>query len=84
MDGGILMSGCQSDQTSADATPPGNPGKAYGAFSNAIQLILQENEAQLTNQELVLKARKLLKSRGFAQQPGLYCTDHHLHHTFIC
>ncbi|XP_028752403.1 metacaspase-4 [Neltuma alba] len=82
--GGILMSGCQSDQKSADASPPGNPGKAYGAFSNAIQLIIQETDAQVTNQELVLKATKLLKSQGFAQEPGLYCSDHHLHRTFVC
>ncbi|XP_028752451.1 metacaspase-5-like isoform X1 [Neltuma alba] len=82
--GGILISGCQSDQKSADANPPGNPGKAYGAFSNAIQLIIQETDAQVTNQELVLKARKLLKSQGFTQEPGLHCSDHHLHRTFVC
>ncbi|KAK4253496.1 hypothetical protein QN277_010160 [Acacia crassicarpa] len=84
VDGGILISGCQSDQQSADASPPGNPGQAYGAFSNAIQSIIQETHAQLTNQELVLKARNLLQSQGFAQEPGLYCSDHHLHRTFVC
>ncbi|XP_054811671.1 metacaspase-5-like [Prosopis cineraria] len=84
VDGGILMSGCQSDQKSADASPSGNSAKAYGAFSNAIQIIIQETDAQVTNQELVLKARKLLKSQGFAQEPGLYCSDHHLYQTFVC
>ncbi|XP_004293812.1 PREDICTED: metacaspase-4 [Fragaria vesca subsp. vesca] len=83
-DGGILISGCQTDQTSADATPSGDPSKAYGALSNAIQTILAETDGEITNQELVLRARKILKEQGYTQRPGLYCSDHHTDAPFVC
>lgn len=84
-DNGILISGCQTDQTSADASPPGGGShEAYGALSNAIQTIIAETDGQITNQELVLKARELLKSQGFTQRPGLYCSDHHVDAPFVC
>ncbi|KAJ6902468.1 metacaspase-4-like [Populus alba x Populus x berolinensis] len=83
-DGGILISGCQSDQTSADASPEGNPAEAYGAFSNAIQTILAETDGEISNQELVLRARKMLKKQGFVQRPGLYCSDRHVEAPFVC
>ncbi|XP_043688937.1 metacaspase-4-like [Telopea speciosissima] len=82
-DNGILLSGCQSDETSADATPSGNSKEAYGAFSNAIQTIIAESDGAITNQELVLKARRMLKSQGFTQRPGLYCSDYHVHVPFV-
>ncbi|TVU20026.1 hypothetical protein EJB05_36213, partial [Eragrostis curvula] len=71
---GILISGCQTDQTSADATMP--KGASFGALSNAIQAILAEH-GTVTNKELVLKARKMLSKQGYTQQPGLYCSDEH-------
>ncbi|KAM3683949.1 hypothetical protein ACJW31_11G004100 [Castanea mollissima] len=83
-DNGILISGCQTDQTSADATPGGSAAAAYGAFSNAIQTIIEETGGEITNQELVLRARQLLKSQGFSQRPGLYCSDHHVDAPFVC
>ncbi|XP_050278571.1 metacaspase-5 isoform X1 [Quercus robur] len=83
-DNGILISGCQTDQTSADATPGGNAAAAYGAFSNAIQTIIEETGGEITNQELVLRARQLLQSQGFSQRPGLYCSDHHVDAPFVC
>lgn len=83
LDNGILISGCQTDQTSADATPPGSVDGSYGALSNAIQTILQETEGDISNQQLVLKARKLLSRQGFAQQPGLYCSDDHVNDPFV-
>lgn len=83
-DSGILISGCQTNQTSADATPQGNAAESYGALSNAIQNILAESDGQITNQELVLKARDLLKRQGFTQQPGLYCSDYHVDTPFVC
>ncbi|XP_043688938.1 metacaspase-4-like [Telopea speciosissima] len=82
-DSGILISGCQTDQTSADATPSGNPKEAYGALSNAIQSIIAESDGAITNQELVSKARKILKSQGFTQRPGLYCSDYHVDAPFV-
>ncbi|CAA7062082.1 unnamed protein product [Microthlaspi erraticum] len=84
-DNGILISGCQTDQTSADASPPGQPEMAYGAFTNAVQIILEETKGEkISNKELVLKARKLLQKQGFAQRPGLYCSDTYVNAPFIC
>ncbi|XWS10467.1 hypothetical protein CRYUN_Cryun39dG0082300 [Craigia yunnanensis] len=83
-DSGILISGCQSNQTSADASPSGNSSEAYGALSNAIQTIIAESDGKVTNQELVIKARKMLKKQGFTQNPGLYCSDHHVDAPFVC
>ncbi|XAR56930.1 hypothetical protein NMG60_11037593 [Bertholletia excelsa] len=83
-DNGILISGCQSNQTSADASPSNNADEAYGALSNAIQLIITDTGGIVTNQKLVLKARQILKSQGFTQRPGLYCCDHHLDASFVC
>lgn len=81
---GILISGCQSDQTSADANPTGNPDNAYGALSNAIQTIISERGVPVANRELVMKAREMLRKQGFKQRPGLYCTDWHADAPFIC
>ncbi|KAL9312243.1 Metacaspase-5 [Arabidopsis thaliana] len=83
-DNGILISGCQTDQTSADASPQGHPEMAYGAFTNAVQIILEETKGMITYKELVLKARKLLKKQGFSQRPGLYCSDSFVNAPFIC
>ncbi|CAN6346329.1 unnamed protein product [Urochloa humidicola] len=87
---GVLISGCQTDETSADATTP--DGVSYGALSNAIQSILagsegrkgKKREAAVTNRELVVRARELLAKQGYTQQPGLYCSDEHAKLPFIC
>ncbi|ONK65557.1 uncharacterized protein A4U43_C07F38320 [Asparagus officinalis] len=81
-DSGILISGCQTDQTSADANPPN--GRAYGALSNAIQTILEETHREISNEELVQKARKMLARQRFSQRPGLYCSDSYVDAPFIC
>ncbi|KAG7587616.1 Caspase-like domain superfamily [Arabidopsis thaliana x Arabidopsis arenosa] len=83
-DSGILISGCQTDQTSADATPAGKPTEAYGAMSNSIQKILEETDGEISNREMVTRARKALKKQGFTQQPGLYCHDGYANAPFIC
>lgn len=79
---GILISGCQTSQTSADATTP--QGVSFGALSNAIQSILSEKHGKVTNKDLVMKAREMLAKQGYTQQPGLYCSDEHVHVAFIC
>ncbi|PKA45619.1 Metacaspase-4 [Apostasia shenzhenica] len=81
---GILVSGCQSDQTSADANPAGGDHLAYGALSNSIQTILARAEGDVGNRKLVLMARKLLSRDGFSQRPGLYCCDEVVDEPFIC
>ncbi|KAL6619003.1 hypothetical protein ACP70R_034142 [Stipagrostis hirtigluma subsp. patula] len=80
---GVLISGCQTDQTSADATTP--DGVSYGALSDAIQTILAEKKhGSVTNRELVVRAREFLARQGYPQQPGLYCSDGHADAAFIC
>ncbi|CAA7062080.1 unnamed protein product [Microthlaspi erraticum] len=82
-DRGILLSGCQTDETSADVK---KSGQAYGAFSNAIQMVLSETkeEDKITNKEMVLRAREFLKKEMFTQRPGLYCDDRFVNAPFIC
>ncbi|XP_062223883.1 metacaspase-5-like [Phragmites australis] len=79
---GILISGCQTNQTSADATTP--QGVSFGALSNSIQAILADKHGKVTNKDLVMKAREMLSKQGYTQQPGLYCSDEHVHVAFIC
>ncbi|KAF7835797.1 putative caspase [Senna tora] len=84
--GGILLSGCQSDETSADACPTGDAKQAYGAFSNAIQCVVEETTksgGKVTNKNLVLKARQKLVKDGFEQHPGLYCSDEYVDAPFL-
>ncbi|KAF3566619.1 hypothetical protein DY000_02019814 [Brassica cretica] len=82
VDSGILLSGCQADETSADVGGGGG-GKAYGAFSNAIQTVLKENGGALKNKQLVMMAREVLERLGFQQHPCLYCSDQNADATFL-
>ncbi|CAH8319932.1 unnamed protein product [Eruca vesicaria subsp. sativa] len=81
VDSGILLSGCQADETSADVVS--GEGKAYGAFSNAIQTVLKEKKDALKNKELVMMAREVLERLGFNQHPCLYCSDQNADATFL-
>ncbi|KAL2644690.1 hypothetical protein R1flu_012277 [Riccia fluitans] len=83
-DTGVLVSGCMSNETSADANPTGDTSKAYGALSNGIQTVLQQKRGSITNVELVTEVRKLLKKQGFTQHPCLYCSDANVSRPFIC
>ncbi|CAK9212695.1 unnamed protein product [Sphagnum troendelagicum] len=80
----VLISGCQSDQTSADASPTHNPANSYGAFSNAVQTVLSRNPSPMTNRELVLAVQDVLQQEGFKQRPCLYCSDGKVDSAFIC
>nr|CAB3490829.1 unnamed protein product [Digitaria exilis] len=88
-DGGVLLSGCQTDETSADV-PAGEGGnnKACGAFSSAVQAVLaaaqQEAAAALSNREVVIRARKVLAEKVFQQHPCLYCSDANADAPFLC
>ncbi|CAL0322870.1 unnamed protein product [Lupinus luteus] len=83
-DEGVLLSGCQADETSADMNPNRAGGKAYGAFSNAVQIVLKDNPDRLSNKDVVIKARKILQSQGFVQHPCLYCSDENADAIFLC
>ncbi|KAJ6300745.1 hypothetical protein OIU76_021526 [Salix suchowensis] len=57
-DEGILPSGCQSNETSADMNPNEGGGKAYEAFSSAVQMVLTQHSGQLSNKQLVLELQR--------------------------
>ncbi|XP_010476753.1 PREDICTED: metacaspase-8-like [Camelina sativa] len=84
-DNGILLSGCQTNEKSEDVYVT-RTGKAYGAFSDAIQTILSETrkDKKITNKKLVMRAREILKRHRFSQRPGLYCHDRYVNKPFIC
>ncbi|KAJ4836456.1 Metacaspase-9 [Turnera subulata] len=83
-DDGILLSGCQANETSADMSPsPGGGGKAYGAFSNAVQTVLKEHSGQLSNRQVVMMARERLQANGVEQHPCLYCSDKNADAVFL-
>uniref|UniRef100_A0A5B7BDR5 Putative latex-abundant family protein n=1 Tax=Davidia involucrata TaxID=16924 RepID=A0A5B7BDR5_DAVIN len=83
-DEGILLSGCQANETSADMSPITAGGKAYGAFSNAVQVALRENSGPLSNRQVVMMARKVLQTQRFDQQhPCLYCSDQNADAAFL-
>nr|DAD38684.1 TPA_asm: hypothetical protein HUJ06_013006 [Nelumbo nucifera] len=58
---GILLSGCQVNETSTDMNPTDDEDMAYGAFSNVVQMVLKEHKTKLSNRELVTMARDVLK-----------------------
>ncbi|KAK6271337.1 PREDICTED: metacaspase-9 [Theobroma cacao] len=82
-DEGILLSGCQADETSADMNAIEGGGKAYGVFSNAVHMALNENSGALSNRKVVMMARRVLEAQGFAQHPCLYCSDGNADATFL-
>ncbi|CAH8330183.1 unnamed protein product [Eruca vesicaria subsp. sativa] len=78
---GILLSGCQTNQVSADV---GSKDKAYGAFTDSLLIILAETKGKISYKDLVLKSRKHLEKQGYPQRPGLYCSDSYVNAPFIC
>ncbi|KAI3676274.1 hypothetical protein L1987_85878 [Smallanthus sonchifolius] len=82
-DDGILLSRCQANETSADMNPHEAGGKAYGAFSNAVQIVLKGNPDDLSNKEVVLMARNVLQKQRFQQHPCLYSSDDHADSPFL-
>ncbi|KAL6199768.1 hypothetical protein ACLB2K_029551 [Fragaria x ananassa] len=83
-DEGILLSGCQANETSADMMNlVMTGGKACGAFSNAIEMVLRKHEAPLSNRKVVMLARVFLKEQGIEQHPCLYCSGENANATFL-
>eukprot|EP00243_Klebsormidium_subtile_P006491 TRINITY_DN275_c0_g1_i2.p1 TRINITY_DN275_c0_g1~~TRINITY_DN275_c0_g1_i2.p1 ORF type:complete len:390 (+),score=69.44 TRINITY_DN275_c0_g1_i2:148-1317(+) len=80
----VLVTGCQSFETSADACPSGNKAKAFGALSNAIQTIVRESPQPLSNRALVTAVREYLTKGGFTQNPCLECSHDMADTPFIC
>ncbi|KAK6127135.1 hypothetical protein DH2020_039126 [Rehmannia glutinosa] len=84
-DEGILLSGCQTNETSADVEIMENGRKPCGAFSNAVQMVLKENSGRdLSNREIVMLARKVLLVEHFNKQhPCLYCSKENADGIFL-
>ncbi|EYU20858.1 hypothetical protein ABFS82_11G019400 [Erythranthe guttata] len=85
-DEGILLSGCQTNETSADVeiNNMDNGRKPCGAFSNAVQMVLKENRGPLSNRQIVMLARKILMMQHFNNQhPCLYCSDENADEMFL-
>ncbi|KAK8575681.1 hypothetical protein V6N13_033067 [Hibiscus sabdariffa] len=76
-DEGILLSGCQANETCADLTGSKlTGGQAHGAFTNALVQVLGRNKDRpLTNKELVVNVREFLQDQRIEQHPCLYCSD---------
>ncbi|TYI24099.1 hypothetical protein ES332_A06G209800v1 [Gossypium tomentosum] len=75
-DDGILLSGCEANETSYDLVLE---NKAFGAFTDAvINVINQQLGAGISNRQLVAEAAKILKNNGFEQNPCLYCSDENI------
>ncbi|KAK8517040.1 hypothetical protein V6N12_032240 [Hibiscus sabdariffa] len=74
-DEGILLSGCQANDTCAELTGSElTKGEAHGAFTYALVQALKE-DGSLTNKELVVNVRKSLLDQGIVQHPCLYCSN---------
>ncbi|KAL1563590.1 metacaspase-9 [Salvia divinorum] len=83
-DEGILLSGCQTNETSADVEIMENGRKPCGAFTNAVQMVLKENLRPLSNREIVVLARKILVQQHFNRQhPCLYSSDENADKIFL-
>eukprot|EP00051_Salpingoeca_urceolata_P025125 m.446114 g.446114 ORF g.446114 m.446114 type:complete len:394 (+) comp20307_c4_seq3:1732-2913(+) len=80
---GVLISGCQSHETSADACPGGDASKAYGALTNAICTLVNKSP-EINYYDLVYNVRLYLKQGGFSQNPGLECSHSNSEKPFIC
>lgn len=85
---GVLITGCQSNETSADACPGGDAKNAYGALSHSIQTVVRKHREQnpdeaLSNKDLVFAVRKVLSDGRFSQNPCLECSDKNAESPFI-
>ncbi|KAK8630169.1 hypothetical protein V6N13_078975 [Hibiscus sabdariffa] len=78
---GILLSGCEAKETSADGVIG---GKAHGAFTYAVLQALKHCKGfKLSNKELVTIVRRVLQEHGFKQHPCLYCSDENVDAPFL-
>ncbi|XP_039060036.1 metacaspase-9-like [Hibiscus syriacus] len=75
-DDGILLSGCEADETSYDIV---SGGRAFGAFTDAVVYILKKASSndEITNGMLLSKAAKAVGEKTYdtEQNPCLYCSD---------
>ncbi len=65
---GLLFTGCQSHQTSADAFIN---GKYQGAFTYALTKVLADNNYRIEHIQLIEKINQYMVAAGFTQRPEL-------------
>ena len=87
-DVGVLITGCQSHETSADACPENNPSSAYGALSHSIQTVVRAHrkkhkKGEMSNLDLVFSVRSLLAEGFYGQNPCLECSQINAERAFI-
>jgi len=76
----ILISGCQDDQTSADAWLNNKYG---GAMTCMLANVLQENDFDISYKNLVVKMNKKLDKYRFTQNPQLECSGEFFNDKFL-
>lgn len=86
---GVLITGCQAHETSADACPSGDPSKAFGALTNALTTTVKATKSQdpganIACKDLVHDVREVLLKSKFTQNPCLECQDKDVESSFIC
>ncbi|KAE8715214.1 Metacaspase-5 [Hibiscus syriacus] len=83
-DDGILLSGCESDETSYDIV---SGGRAYGAFTDAVVKTLTNLSAheEITNKKLLSMAAEAVRKQAHEaeQHPCLYCSDNNKDQPFL-
>ncbi|KAE8723672.1 hypothetical protein F3Y22_tig00012104pilonHSYRG00098 [Hibiscus syriacus] len=81
-DGGILLSGCDANETSFDLV---GGGEAYGAFTNTVLTVIGKRRDCPANARLVYEAREKLKEDGIGveQNPCLYCSNANVNAPFL-
>ncbi|GMH36196.1 hypothetical protein BSKO_04064 [Bryopsis sp. KO-2023] len=75
-DVGVLITGCQSNEKSADANISGKKKKAFGAMTNALVTVIKSHNKEnpgvpISNRDLVHSVREMLGKAGFQQNPCL-------------
>lgn len=75
---GILVTGCQATETSADVTY--KDGRSFGALSDTFQTVIRKHRLEhpgkpITFRQAVLQVRKMLSKKGFTQHPCLECSE---------
>ena len=79
---GILISGCKSNQTSADAWIP-SKNKFMGACTYYLIDMLQRHKYKIDYAALVRKMNHFLQQNGYSQQPQLNCNPKSRHLNFL-
>eukprot|EP00878_Enallax_costatus_P012680 GHUV01013244.1.p1 GENE.GHUV01013244.1~~GHUV01013244.1.p1 ORF type:complete len:116 (+),score=37.52 GHUV01013244.1:672-1019(+) len=75
---GVLITGCQAEETSADACPSGDPNQAFGALTNALTTAIAQfretyPDKNVSARTVVHAVRESLNKARFAQNPCLEC-----------